>query len=444
MADRRAGPGAPAGFQPPLLDQATASELTRRTADQAVGTSVVPGPPRTASTRRRRSWWVGIGRLATRVGMLALGATITAGMVVGANSAALDADGVTSSDALRLGVMALLVIAFIGQLFAVTRSLPGARRLSARLAPRHLPPAWTSPPLLDQVSARQLTQAVPIGFGVQPGSKALASRVRRLLDLGSWLAMVALVLVLAVIAGVGVALTARGAIVDGRDIGSGLLQLAVLGLVLFAAVVVVRNGVRGLHDRRLRNRRRLLKRLLRYLLRPIDRLIGTSGRAADGVASATGPHARLGTATLATVGVLALAILPVVATGPATGVPGGPIAPGMSGARSTLPEATSDANPVMPSATESPLSSSPSASPTVSGLEPSPTGGTTAPSTIQPTTSFPPARAATPRPTAASPTPTQSVNPRPTATPARRTPEPVPTPTATVTPAPSPTRSPTR
>jgi hypothetical protein len=360
--------------------------------------------------------------------MLSLGGTITIGMAFGAVNAASDADGVTPADALRLAIMGLLVLGFIGQFSSIVRFLPGARWLGGRLFRAGVSPVWSPPPMLDQVGARQLMRQATEGFGVPSTAQLLGAGGRRALDLGSWLFLVGLALLLAAVAAAGIAASAAAALVDGRPLAPTLLQVGLLGLLLLAGLLVARTGLKGLRDRRLRNRRRLLRRLLRYLLRPIDGVAQwISGAASGGAAQPS----RIGPAALLTAAVLGLAILPVLAAASQVGGPGAPGdtgASGGSGAPSIQPSPSADsmAAPAGPTVAPAGPASSltpPSASPasTGSGITPSP------PSSAEPT---------------GTPAPTRIATPVPTASPPYRSPEPNPTPA--VKPTPTPTPTPTR
>jgi MFS family permease len=253
-------------YRPLLLDQAGAAALSRlaseRVADAAQERSPRQQKARGPSLLGRAK------RIVLPLGMLAFGGLVTAGMAFGAVISASDGDGLTRTDALRIAVIALLSLMFLGQLLAMLRMLPGAGWVAARFA--RPPPPPPPQPLLDQVTATVLTRIAPEDLGVLSRAGRLRSRGRRLADLGSWVALVAVALGAMLFIAAGSVLGAWSAFWQGGyGIGS-LIQIAFLLLAGFGVLMVSKLGLGGLGQRRLRRRRRLLKRMLRYLLRLFD------------------------------------------------------------------------------------------------------------------------------------------------------------------------------
>jgi hypothetical protein len=148
------------------------------------------------------------------------------------------------------------------------RMLPGAGWFAARFA--RPPPPPPPLPLLDQVSATLLSRTAPGDLGLMSRAGLLRSRGRRLADLGSWVALVAVALGAMLFIAAGSAFGAWSAFWQGGfGIGS-MLQIAFLLLAGFGVLMVSKLGLGGLGQRRLRRRKRLLKRMLRYLLRLFD------------------------------------------------------------------------------------------------------------------------------------------------------------------------------
>jgi len=475
---------------PPLLDQVGIRQLSRLAAHrwQVPAAPEVDGRHRVRASpaaRRRRPRT----RTAFALFMVLLGMLLTAAMAYGAWNAVADDDGLTMADSARLALIAILALAFFGQLSTLGRLLPGGRRLLARLSPAE-PLAGGGPPLLlDQVSAAELNSRAPRSFGPAPYA-GLRSGLRRSVGLGTWLTVVTIVVgLLAVTAGIAAG-NAWGHLLSGAILEPGfIVQALLLPFLLFGLAIVVRVGLAGARDARLRNRRRLLRRLLRYLLRMLDGARGVPSPGsvrADGpltvAAAGAGPSgggqvARLGVASASAAGVLVLALLPHFAAGAPGAEPGAQDGPAETttspGAGTFSPSSTGTAEPAPATAQPSPAgetqggspgptpttsptlgpttSSAPPGAPTVTPPEPTtssaPTAPTSTPAPTPPATpSAPPTANPTPSPGAG---PTPSPRPTPTASPTpTRTPTPVPTRTPSPTPKPTsppePTRSPSR
>jgi hypothetical protein len=277
-------------YRPPLLDQVSAQQLARLAAARwPTGGS----PGRSPRRQRAGARLTGpIRRLVLSLLMLAFSGLIVGSMAYGASGAIGREEGLGWQDGLRLCLIALLSLVFLGQLLGLVRYLPGSSWLASNLR-RHLRagPPPPEPPLLDQVSARQLLRLAPPDFGAARQTAVVAARGRRFADVASWALMVLIVLVLAATTAFGSALGTWSALSGGT---SGLpLALALLFTALASLVLVFLflTGVRGLRDRRQRRRGRLLRRLLRFLLRLFD-----SGR--RGVADAASISSRGGDLSL--------------------------------------------------------------------------------------------------------------------------------------------------
>ena len=263
---RSRDPGDLPAYRPLLLDQAGAAALSRLAAERPAGAAQDRSP------RQQRahgpSLAAGAKRILLPVGMLAFGAFVTAGMAFGAVISATDGDGLTRGDVLRIAVIGVLSLMFLGQLLAMLRMLPGAGWVAARFA--RPPPPPPPLPLLDQVSATLLGRTAPEDLGHMSRAGLLRSRGRRLADLGSWVVLVAVALGAMLFIAAGSAFGAWSAFWQGGfGIGS-MLQIAFLLLAGFGVLMVSKLGLGGLGQRRLRRRKRLLKRMLRYLLRLFD------------------------------------------------------------------------------------------------------------------------------------------------------------------------------
>ena len=276
-------PGEVPAYRPLLLDQAGAAALSRLAAERPAGAAEERSPRQQKA--HGPSLAAGAKRILLPVGMLAFGAFITAGMAFGAVISATDDDGLTRGDVLRIAVIGVLSLMFLGQLLAMLRMLPGAGWVAARFA--RPPPPPPPLPLLDQVSATLLSRTAPEDLGLMSRAGLLRSRGRRLADVGSWVGLVAVALGAMLFIAAGSAFGAWAAFWQGGfGIGS-LLQIAFLLLAGFGVLMVSKLGLGGLGQRRLRRRKRLLKRMLRYLLRLFDSgrrwaadVAGVSGRGA--------------------------------------------------------------------------------------------------------------------------------------------------------------------
>ena len=366
---RSRDPGDLPAYRPLLLDQAGAAALSRLAAERPAGAAQERSP-----RQQKAHGPSALGRLKRILlpaGMLAFGAFVTFGMAFGAIISATDGDGLTSGDALRIAVIALLSLMFLGQLLAILRMLPGANWVVTRFA---RPPPAPPLPLLDQVSATLLSRTAPEDLGLMTRAGRLRSRGRRLADLGSWVGLVAVALGAMLFIAAGSAFGAWSAFWQGGfGIGS-LLQIAFLLLAGFGVLMVSKLGLGGLGQRRLRRRKRLLKRMLRYLLRLFDSgrrwtadVAGVSGRGATGgyLRHPTSPLARLSRlstpqfarALVLTAAVAGLAFYPLFADdGSAAGASGGDsqlllTAPGGSSAGSGSGPQLPPASPVPPSPT---------------------------------------------------------------------------------------------
>jgi hypothetical protein len=470
MADERATKATPPR-PPPLLDQAGIKQLGQLAAQRwpvvadDAGALLVRASPagrrRSAAHRRARG-----SRVAFSLAMLILGGAATLGMAYGTWSAVGDEEGLTLADSARLALMALLVAAFFGQLAAVARLIPGSRWIVARLSPPAPPATATPPPLLDQVGVHELSRLASPSVG-GTGHARVKSMARRTMGVATWLAMVVIVAVPLALAAAAAAMNVWGHLATGGLLELGFVfQMLLLPLVVCGLAMVGRVGLAGLRDARMRNRRRLLRRALRNLLRLLDGARGV--RAADprvpgggssgaALAVRVGQGTRLGVASVATAGVLVLAFVPYLAIGAPDGGSGVPIdrgaqpsggSPGPSHGITGTPDATREAEPA--GGNTSPVAGSPLPTDTSAATASPAEGSTVQPVPSAPATDGATASSSSPSPSqepTAKPTPTPSVTPtaRPTRSPAST---PVPKPSATPTPpptrSPAPTPTPTR
>jgi hypothetical protein len=264
-----------------LLDQVSAQSLNRLASERWDA----PNPERKPSAQVRRvSPLKRLLQLGLPPVMLAFGALVTAGMVFGTVDALSNGGDASWQDALRIAIMALLSLLFLFQLVAFLRRLPGVSHIAARLQ-RDAPPVHQA--LLDQVSAGNLMRLAPADLGRVSRRQLATARGRHFLDAGSWLALVAAVIGIAVFMGAGAALGAWSALGD-EGLGAGaLLRLLFLAVAAVSLAFLVYFGLKGLRRRQQRRRGRLLRRLLYFLLRIVH-----SGR--NVVSDAAGVSSRAG------------------------------------------------------------------------------------------------------------------------------------------------------
>jgi hypothetical protein len=350
---------------------------------------------------------------------------------------------------MRLAVLALMVSAVLGQWTALLRRTPLGRTVARVWASRrHASESATGGVLLDGAALSAVRRVSSSDIGKARLSAIAAARGRRAVSAWTWWSLViAVPLVGAVVIGLLAFWMVRGVAEDGISFRL-LLQVPMLLFGVIGVRMVIKTGLRSLTNRRIRSRRRLLRRLLSWLLRLLGFRRGGPGYARGPVDKAYPSPAWIGLISLAALATFGLGIAPALGFGDDSGTGQ---ASGVAASRETsTPTAT--ANLLVGSQTPAPPTVSGGArtgSPTVVGTEaptispsvtpspraPSPTPLTPSVTPTPPTPSVTPTFTATPQtPTL---TPTNSPTASPTATPVSPTPTHTPMPpTPTYTPTP--------
>lgn len=390
-----------------FLDEANLRDLRRAAAERQVGGGA-PRPagevPELASSARPPS--SARLRLLRALPWLLLALTIAGLALLGFGAYRLLEDGEASGeDWFRLIVMALLA------LLVATQAAGTFRRLRRRN--REMAQAWAHVPI-NAVDLDDLLSAAPPGLGHGHRLTRTRSRFAAFTDSAAWLALLLAILAFAVAA---LFVSVVMPLLDGDDLGTGMLLRLGAAIVLTAGLVSIAvSGLRGVAARSARRRRTATKRVLRRLLE-----LGFGGPGVRGAVLG------LSGAFAFTLAIAALAL-------------GGDDEP------SGVVAATAEETPTpTPTATRPPATAPPG--------QPTFTPTPTATRTPSPTPTSPPATALpgqptfTPTATATnSATATRTNTPTATSTPTNtptRTNTPTNTPTRTPTPTNTPTRTPT-
>jgi hypothetical protein len=318
------------GGGPLLLDQVSSQHLMRLASDRLDSDIHLPAEgavPTTISAAGGRGKWSLVRRRLLPLAFLGLGVLTVAGMSFGTVDALTDEDGLGISGILRLSVMALVALPVTGQGLALLRSLPGGRWLAVRaggLRQRLIGPFWGRPAsvvyaagqplLLDQVSSPQLMRLAPQGLGEEGRAPQVARKGRRVAGGGIWmvlsLAGMLLVALTAARMGVGIvhSLTGDGAVGPGLVLQAVFVGLAALGVLSYGVM-----ALRGLTNARRRQWRRVLRRLLLYILRLLDRAMSGASRAWGATAGAGTVTSQLALTATAAATVVAVGFGPSLA-----------------------------------------------------------------------------------------------------------------------------------
>jgi hypothetical protein len=252
----------------PLLAQVPAAQLARH-----LGAGVPGGRAQPSEVGRRTRW----GRVGRRiVTVLFLGLAVMSTLALGKAAAAATTDGLDGDDLAVLAMLVLISGVVVSQTFALSRALPGARRIwvwVARFRARRAGP-MTGRPLLAQADARVLLRRMP------PATRRGAGgTLRSVAATAGW---VGLTLVIMAGAMAGAFFAVRSAVRSIATHGWGLasvLGLGMAGLVAYGVTVLSVGLIRSWFERRRRRLRRMLARLLRYLLRGFHRSAAALRRA---------------------------------------------------------------------------------------------------------------------------------------------------------------------
>jgi hypothetical protein len=240
-------------------------------------------------------------------------------------------DGWSGDDIVLLGMLSLISLAVISQAVSLLRTMPGTRGIWrwVALARRRRSTPASQRPLLGQPDARAL-------FPQLPAVPERRGRFSPAVATTGWVALTLLIMAAAFAAATGVAIGAlRSLDAGGWSIGT-VLSLGFSVLISYGVTVLSVGLVRSWFERRRRRLRRMLMRLLRYLLRGFDRTTTALRRMLGRFDKETGV---LGRGVLATGGAALIVAasfgVPVVAAGDAAPNPSGAGEPAAATATAT-------------------------------------------------------------------------------------------------------------
>ena len=287
----------------PFLAQVPVAELVPHL---SAGGHACSAPPTTV--RRRR----GLSRVGKRLAsVLFLGLGIMSMLSLGRGAASAVSDGLSGDDTVVLAMLGLISVVVASQAFSLLRALPGTRNIwkwVARARQRRTAPT-AGRPLLAQADARAVLPHLPAATPRDGGG-----RLRPAARTAGWVALT-LVIMAAAIAGAGLVGVSAIRSVDARGWGLGtIVGLAVAALIGYGLTAMSIGLIRSWFEVRRRRMRRMLMRLLRYLLRGFDRSAAAAHHLPAGVQGATGVlgHGALATGGAAVV-VAASLVMPVSA-----------------------------------------------------------------------------------------------------------------------------------
>jgi hypothetical protein len=189
-------------------------------------------------------------------------------LALGRQAVAATSNGPTADEAIVLVMLGLISFVVVSQAISLSKSLPGTRRIWARVAHNRHRTASPTPgrPMLAQANSRTLLPHL------RPSDQAGGNgRLDRVARTAGW---VALTLVIMVAAASGALLVAISAIrsLDTREWGlSNVFGLGMAALIGYGVATMSVGLIRSWFERRRRRLRRMLMRLLRYLLRGFER-----------------------------------------------------------------------------------------------------------------------------------------------------------------------------